>query len=82
MAKPTTPIVPGMKLPETIYAKDQKPYIPLPVFRYDDGMVLSRWKLTWKERLLVLLRGDLFLWISTFNKPLQPVSIQIERPKV
>jgi hypothetical protein len=49
MPKPVSPIVPGLKLPEVVYAKDQPQYEPLPVFKQDDGIVLSRWKLTWRE---------------------------------
>lgn len=80
--KPVSPVIPGVELPETVYAKDQPEYQPLPVFREDDGTVLSRWHLTWRERLTVLFRGDIYLWISTFNKPLQPVLMDVERPKL
>lgn len=82
MAEPQSPIIPGVELPEIVYAKNQPEYRPLPVYKADDGTVLSRWRLTWKERFLVLLRGDVYLFTSTFNKPLQPVMLEIERPKV
>lgn len=81
MASPVSPIVPGLQLPEVVYAKDQPEYIPLPVFEQDDGVVLSRWRLTWRERLLAFWRGDVYLFCWTFNRPLQPVAIEIERPK-
>ena len=81
MAKPVSPIVPGLQLPEVVYAKDQPQYEPLPVFKQDNGVVLSRWKLTWRERVLTFLRGDVYLFCWTFNHPLQPVAIEIERPK-
>ena len=77
---PATPIVPGMKLVETVYAKDQPPYLPLPVFRYEDGTVLMRWHMTVWERLLALVHGDVYVWLMTFNKPLQPISVRVERP--
>lgn len=57
------------------YAKDQPPYLPLPVIRLldDGGMVISRWRLTWRERIRVLFTGNLFLSQLTFNAPLQPI---------
>ena len=80
--KPSSPIIPGAKLPETIYAKDQPEYQPLPVWKAEGGTTLSRWHLTWRERLIAFFRGDVYLWIETFNKPLQPVSLQVERPEM
>ena len=79
--KPVSPIVPGLKLPEVVYATNQPEYNPLPVYKADDGVVLSRWKLSLKERLVMLIRGDLYLWVCTFNQPLQPVSLQVMRPE-
>src|SRR5262245_33924718 len=80
--KPVSPIVPGVDLPETLYAKDQPEYQSLPVFRQEDGTVLSRWHLTWWERMRVLCKGDIYLWVMTVNQPLQPVMLQVERPEV
>lgn len=79
---PVSPIIPGGNLPEVVYAKDQPEYKPLPVFKDTDGVVLSRWKLSWWERFRVLLNGDIYLWVLTFNRPLQPVMLQTERPKM
>ena len=78
---PSSPIVPGVNLPEVVYAKDQPEYLPLPVYRMDDGTVLSRWHMTWRERLRVLLFGDVYLWQLTFNVPLQPVKLQVNPPE-
>lgn len=74
--------MPGYDLPETVYAKDQPEYQPLPVFKYDDGTVLSRWKLSWPERLRALLSGNVYLFVSTFNHPLQPVMLQVKPPEM
>ena len=78
--KPSSPVVPGSSLPETVFAKDQPEYEPLPVFKFDDGAVLSRWRLTFWERLRVLWFGDVYLWQLTFNRPLQPVMLEAKRP--
>ena len=80
--KPMSPIIPGVQLPETVYAKDQPEYEPLPVFKMEDGTLLSRWKLTWKERLIALWKGDVYLWTLTFNRPIQPVMLQVTRPSL
>jgi hypothetical protein len=80
--KPQTPIIPGHDLPITKYAEYQDQYQTLPAFWQNDGTVLTRWRLTWKERLIAFLRGDLYLFISTGNDPLQPILLQVERPAV
>lgn len=79
---PMTPVVPGSQLPEIVFAKDQPEYQPLPAYRDDDGTVLTRWRLSWKERLRIFLTGDLYLFQLTFNRPLQPISLQVEKPVV
>lgn len=81
MAKSVQPIVPGIGLPVTTCPADGEGYQELAVFRMLDGTTLSRWRLTWRERLLVLLRGDVYLWLLTNKRPLQSTTlIQIERP--
>ena len=65
-----------------VYAKDQPEYLPLPVHKTEDGMVISCWALTWRERLRVLLTGRMWWSVLTFNHPLQPQSPQVESPLV
>ncbi len=79
---PVTPIIPGAGLREFVFAKDQPEYDNLPTFKYGDreGKVLSRWKLSWRERLRILFTGDMYLTTLTFNQPLQPVMLQVEKP--
>ena len=79
---PTTPIIPGASLPETVYAKDQPPYRPLPVFKQEDGTVLMRWRMNWRERFTAFYRGDVYVWLKTFNQPLQPIKLEINQPEV
>lgn len=82
---PVSPVLPGYqysKEREVVIAKDQKPYIPLPMLRTDGDYTLSRWKLTWKERIQVLLGGNVWLWVITpFTKPYPPVKLQATEPK-
>lgn len=79
--KPVSPVIPGLDLPETIFAKDQKEYVPLPAIVADGGTrVITRWKMTWRERLGVFLGGDVWLSVLTFGNPLQPVLLETESP--
>lgn len=63
-----------------VYAKDQPEYLPLPVYRTADGMVISCWRLTLRERLRVLFAGKIWLSVLTFNQPLQPQLPQADNP--
>lgn len=57
-----------------VYAKDQPEYIPLPGHKVDSpkGEFIFCMKLTFKERLRLLLTGKLWCSLLTFNKPLTP----------
>ena len=56
-----------------VYAADQPEYQPLPVWRRQQGQVVSRWRLTWRERIAVLFGRDMYLEVLTFGQPLQPI---------
>lgn len=73
---PTEEIIPGFKLPEhelVIYAKNQPQYQPLPMWKGPEGLRISRWKLTFKERLQVFFGGSIWIRVLTFDHPLQPI---------
>lgn len=76
--RPVSPVIPGSKYPEVVYAKDQPEYLPLPAIVSANGGALTRWKLSWRERLCVLLSGDIYLGVLTFGQPLQPVMLMTE----
>lgn len=63
-----------------ILAKDQPEYQPLPVFRDEHGFTVSRWRLTFWERIKLVLDGRIWLLQLTFNRPLQPQLMQLESP--
>jgi len=69
----------NFKRSNTIFAKDQTQYIPLPAYRDPgpDGTIISCWKLTLKERIKILFTGKLWLSLLMFGKPLTP-----QRPSV
>jgi len=76
---PATPVLDGYR--EVVIAKDQPEYIPLPaVIRH--GIVTSRWKMTWRERIVALLTGNVYLQVMTFNRPLQPVILSVDKPQM
>jgi hypothetical protein len=77
---PVTPVAPGIDLPVTVYGRGQPKYRELPAFRYDDGAVVTRWKLTLSERFRVLFSGNIWLTQLTFNRALQPVKLETECP--
>ena len=80
------PVEPNVAIPEgwrrVVYAEHQKEYLPLPSLQEnaETGHVVSRWKLNLKERIKILLFGDLWLCIMTFHKPLQPIILTTEFP--
>ena len=66
---PSRPVEGG----QVVYAADQPQYNPLPVWKKPQGQVVSRWRLTWRERIAALLGRPLYIEVLTFNQPLQPV---------
>ncbi len=65
-----------------VYAKDQKPYIPLPVYEDNEqgSRVIHCWKLTYKERFKIFFTGKLWIYVLNFKKKLQPIKPQVENP--
>ena len=54
------------------YAENQPEYLPLPVFKDINGIVVSCWKLSFTERIRILFNGKIWLSLMSFNKPLTP----------
>lgn len=80
---PITPdLPPTMGWTPIVYAKDQPQYQPLPCVRDSsvEGRIITRWRLTWRERVQVLWRGDVWLHVLTFHRPLQPVVLETTTP--
>lgn len=65
----------------TIVAKNQPPYLPLPAL-VDERHTISCWQFTWKERLRVLLFGQMWLVQLNFGDPLQPIAPCVDPPFV
>ena len=67
-----------------VFAERQTEYSPLPALKIDShqGEVISCWKMNFKERVIVLFTGKVWLSLMSFNKPLTPSFMSVERKKV
>ena len=67
-----------------VFAKDQPEYQPLPALRIDSptGEVVSCWRLSFKERIKVLIFGRVWMSLMSFNKPLTPSYLAVNRKEV
>lgn len=63
-----------------VYGKGQENiYEELPALVFDDGEVMSCWKLSFKEVLRLLFTRKVWLCVATFNKPLQPTFMSTKK---
>jgi hypothetical protein len=71
------PVFEGLEAREVVYAKDQPQYIPLRtlVGEAPDRKATSRWTLTPEQRKAIADGADIFLTLSTFGHPLQPIQM-------
>lgn len=63
-----------------VFGESQPEYKPLPAFRNDEGIVLTCWKCTLRERLKILFTGRMYLQQLTFNNALQPILPVVYNP--
>ena len=66
-----------------VIAKDQPQYNPLPAYKFKDdpqGRIACCWSLSLRERIAVLFGGRIWHQILTFNQPLQPQLLSIDKP--
>jgi hypothetical protein len=65
--------------PEIVFAKKQKQYLPLPC-AVKGEYIVSRWRLSFVERLKVLVFGNLFIAMRNFNQSPFPIRPSVEEP--
>lgn len=67
-----------------VFAENQPEYTPLPALKLDskESHVITRWKLTFKERFILLFTGKFWMSTLTFNYPYQPVFMTTRRKDV
>ena len=58
-----------------VWAKKQGPYSPLPAWT-DERQTISLWRLSWRERIQVLVTGRLWHRQLNFGQQLQPVVME------
>lgn len=63
-----------------VIARDQPQYNPMPAHIDIAGVVTCQWKLSWKERLKIVLSGKIWHQIHTFGRPVQPQRLDVEKP--
>lgn len=66
------------------FAKGQDEYQTLPALKIDspEGHVISCWKMSIKERLKILITGKMWMSLMSFNKPLTPSYLSVNRKEV
>jgi hypothetical protein len=81
--EPQSPVVEGFEDHEVLIGKDNRLYKPLPaIYVENDSRVVSRWRLSLRERLKVLFSGNIYIFIRTYGEPLQPISVGAEKPQL
>ena len=62
------------------YAENQDEYKTLPTFHdKQNGIVVSCYKLTFKDLLKIILTRKIWLGLMTFNQPLQPQLLSVNK---
>jgi hypothetical protein len=81
--KPISPVLPGYEVPEVVFAKNQPEYIQLPAVKFEspEGQILTRWELSDEDRQMIAEGADVYLWVNTFDRPLQPVVLEVTTAK-
>ncbi len=81
--KPVSPVLPGYIVDEVCFAENQPEYMRLPAVRVQSPAqeVLTRWQLTEEDRQKIAEGADVYLWVSTFGMPLQPVCVEVATAK-
>ena len=77
------PIDPEIEsLSKVVFGKGQDEYLQLPTRTDGHGAVVTCWKLSWYERCVLLLEGELYVTSLTFKMRLQPFKITVDKAEV
>lgn len=66
-----------------VLAKAQPEYAPLTAHQAigdPQGRTVFCWQPTWRERIEILLFGEIWHQVLTFHQPLQPQMLGVEKP--
>ena len=77
--KPISPVIKGYEAVETVFAKDQPEYLPLPalILHGSQRPVLSRWQLDDEERAAITRGSDILLTQYIFEDLYYPVQLEV-----
>lgn len=62
-----------------VYGKGQPEYKPLPAHKTEEGEAIFCFELDEEERKRIAQTGELWVSLLTFNQPLQPIFITINK---
>ncbi|RKT01084.1 hypothetical protein [Chryseobacterium defluvii] len=65
-----------------VFAENQPEYLSLPAFKSEEGDVVTCWELSDEEIEKIKETKNIFLAIKTFNHPLQPIFITVDRKEL
>ena len=65
-----------------VFAENQPEYKQLPAHKTEDGIVVSCWEPTEEEILTLIDTRKIYLSQFTFNSPLQPVFMAINKAEI
>lgn len=65
-----------------IFAENQTEYEPLPALKTEEGDVITCWELSDEEIELIKANKCLYLAVKTFNTPLQPIFLTVDKNEV
>lgn len=82
------PVIEGLEAHEIVFGKEQPQYRPLRGLvnrtfgdtEVNKGEVLTRWTLTESQRVAVAQGADIYIEVSTFGLPLQPLRVAVHMP--
>ena len=63
----------------SVYGDKQPQYQPLSAHKTKDGNVVSCWELSEREIAKIVKTKRIWLSVLTFNKPLQPVLLSVNK---
>ena len=66
------------------YAKNQDAYNTLPAYKHESprGEVVTCWKFTFIERIILLFTGRLWVVVLSFNNPILPTFMSVKKKEI
>lgn len=78
--RPVSPVVPGHDLPEQVFGESQPEFENMPAHRTRAGELIVRWHCSVWDRLMILLTGDVYVWLDADGEAPQPTLLHTGKP--